>query len=62
MLMPQQSVYTKDNMSLLIDTAVFYRIVDPFQATYIVNDIIQSLFQMTVVTLRTICGEYVILC
>ncbi len=60
--MPQQSVYSKDNMSVFIDTAVFYRIIDPYKATYIVKDLVASLVQITFVTLRTICGEYVNFC
>ena len=56
--MHKQSVYTKDNMSLLIDTVLFYRIVDPYRATYIVKDILASVMQLTFVTLRTVCGEY----
>jgi regulator of protease activity HflC (stomatin/prohibitin superfamily) len=54
--MPKQSVYTKDNMSVFIDTALFFRITDTYKATYIVKDILASLMQMTFVTLRTICG------
>lgn len=54
--MPQQSVYTKDNMSVFIDNALFYRIIDPFKATYIVKDVVASLIQINYVTLRTICG------
>jgi len=54
--MPKQSVYTKDNMSVFIDTALFYRVIDTYKATYIVKDIVSSLMQMTFVTLRTICG------
>lgn len=57
--MQKQTVYTKDNMSVLIDTVVFYRIVNPFRATYIVKDILASVIQLTFVTLRTIGGEYV---
>ncbi len=54
--MPNQLVYTKDNMSVTIDTTLFYRIVDAYKATYIVNDVVQSVSQMTFVTMRTICG------
>lgn len=54
--MPKQSIYTKDNMSVSIDTCLFYRIVDPFKATYIVKDILASIMQLTFVTLRTVCG------
>ena len=54
--MPKQSIYTKDNMGVWIDTALFYRIIDPFRATYVVRDIVSSLLQINYVTLRTICG------
>ena len=54
--MPKQSIYTKDNMSVAIDTCLFYRITDPFKATYIVKDILASIMQLTFVTLRTVCG------
>lgn len=57
--MHKQSVYTKDNMSLQIDTVLFYRIIDPYRATYVVKDILASVMQLTFVTLRTVCGEYV---
>lgn len=57
--MRKQSIYTKDNMSVYIDTSLFYRVVDPFKATYIVSDPLESVMQLTYVTLRTICGEYV---
>lgn len=54
--MPKQSIYTKDNMSVFIDTALFYRVVDPYKATYIVSDVLASIMQLTFVTLRTVCG------
>ena len=41
--MRNQIVYTKDNISVDIDTAVFYRIIDVYKSTYIVRDIAQSL-------------------
>lgn len=58
--MQKQTVYTKDNMSVQIDTVLFYRIINPFRATYVVKDILASIIQLTFVTLRTIGGEYVI--
>lgn len=57
--MRNQIVYTKDNISVDIDTSVFYRIIDAYKSTYIVKDIAQSLSEMTFVTMRTICGAYV---
>ena len=57
--MRNQVIYTKDNISVDIDTSLFYRIVDAYKATYVVKDVVQSVTQMTYVTMRTICGEYV---
>lgn len=54
--MQKQTVYTKDNMSIAIDTVLFFRIIDPFRATYVVKDILASVMQLTFVTLRTVCG------
>ena len=54
--MRNQIVYTKDNISVDIDTAVFYRIIDVYKASYIVKDIVQSLSEMTFVTMRAISG------
>ena len=54
--MYNQIVYTKDNISVDIDTAIFYRIIDVYKASYIVKDIVQSLSEMTFVTMRAISG------
>ena len=54
--MHNQIVYTKDNISVDIDTAIFYRIIDVYKASYIVKDIVQSLSEMTFVTMRAISG------
>lgn len=58
--MPNQVVYTKDNISVDIDTAIFYRVIDAYRSTYRVKDLARSLAEMTFVTMRTICGEYVL--
>ena len=54
--MRNQVIYTKDNISVDIDTSLFYRVVDAYKATYIVKDIVESVSQMTYVTMRTVCG------
>lgn len=54
--MRNQIIYTKDNISVNIDTSLFYRIVDAYKATYIVKDVLESVCQMTYVTMRTVCG------
>jgi regulator of protease activity HflC (stomatin/prohibitin superfamily) len=54
--MRQQKVYTKDNIGVVIDTVCFYRVIDPFKANYVVNDLVASIMQITYVSLRVVCG------
>ena len=54
--MPNQAVFTKDNILVTIDTVCFYRVVDPVKASFIVNDLLQSVVEITFVTLRIVCG------
>ncbi|MCB0369464.1 MAG: hypothetical protein KDD45_08445 [Bdellovibrionales bacterium] len=48
---------TKDNITVDIDTCVYYRIVHPKVAFYKIADIVISVAEVTYATLRTICGE-----
>ncbi len=58
--MPKQRVYSKDNMSIVIDSTLFYRVVDVYCSTYLVRDVLHNIMELTFVTLRTICGEYIL--
>lgn len=53
----RQLILTKDNITVNIDTSVYYRVVDPKIAYYTVESIMQSVAEVTYATLRTICGE-----
>ena len=53
----RQLILTKDNITVNIDTCVYYRIVDAKLAYYTVENIMQSVAEVTYATLRTICGE-----
>ncbi|KRX00042.1 hypothetical protein PPERSA_07239 [Pseudocohnilembus persalinus] len=53
----KQSVLTKDNLTVWIDAVVYYRVVEPKKMCYRIVNIQQSVEQITVSTLRTICGE-----
>jgi erythrocyte band 7 integral membrane protein len=53
----RQLILTKDNITVNIDTCVYYRIVDAKLAYYSVESIMQSVSEVTYATLRTICGE-----
>ncbi|KJS20052.1 MAG: peptidase [Clostridiaceae bacterium BRH_c20a] len=52
-----QSVITSDNVSMLIDTVVYYRITDPFKSTYEISDLIQAIRYLTTTTLRDVIGR-----
>jgi regulator of protease activity HflC (stomatin/prohibitin superfamily) len=53
----RQLILTKDNITVNIDTCVYYRIVDPKIAFYTIANITLSVAEVTYATLRTICGE-----
>ncbi len=52
-----QSVITKDNVTMQIDTVVFYQVTDAKLFTYGVNDPISAIENLTATTLRNIIGE-----
>ena len=52
-----QPVITKDNVTMLIDTVVFYQITDPKLYTYGVENPIMAIENLTATTLRNIIGD-----
>ena len=54
---PPQPVITKDNVTMQIDTVVFYRIFDAKMYSYGVVNPIMALNNLTATTLRNIIGE-----
>ena len=54
---PPQPVITKDNVTMQIDTIVFYQITDPKLYTYGVENPIIAIENLTATTLRNIIGE-----
>ena len=54
---PPQPVITKDNVTMKIDTVVFYKIYDPKLFTYGVENPVMALESLTATTLRNIIGE-----
>ncbi|MEI2811509.1 MAG: SPFH domain-containing protein [Nocardioides sp.] len=53
---PPQSVLTKDNLSVSIDTVLYFQVTDPVAATYEVTNYILAVEQLTQTTLRNIVG------
>jgi len=55
---PRQMVMTKDNVSVDIDSIVYWHIIDPFVAAFQVNNVGEALKQRTMTTLRDTIGFY----
>lgn len=54
---PPQPVITKDNVTMQIDTVIFYRIVDPKLFAYGVERPMMAIENLTATTLRNIIGD-----
>ena len=54
---PPQPVITKDNVTMQIDTVVFFQITDPKLYTYGVNNPLAAIENLTATTLRNIIGS-----
>lgn len=54
---PPQTVITKDNVQVQIDTIIFYQVVGPEQATYGISDYVFGVRNITTATMRQIIGK-----
>lgn len=54
---PPQPVITKDNVTMQIDTVIFFQITDPKQYAYGVENPIAAIENLTATTLRNIIGD-----
>lgn len=54
---PPQPVITEDNLTVSIDTVVYFQITDAVAATYEIANYIQAVEQLTMTTLRNIAGS-----
>ena len=53
---PPQPVITADNLTVNIDTVIYFQVTDPRAATYEIANYIQAVEQLTVTTLRNVVG------
>lgn len=53
---PPQPVITKDNVSIQVDTAVYYKVFDPKLYTYGVENAVNAMALLTATTMRNIIG------
>lgn len=55
--LPPQSVITRDNVMVNVDSVVYWQITDPIKSTYEVNDLVGSLVQLTFTGMRSVIGK-----
>jgi len=54
---PPQPVITKDNVTMMIDTVVYFQVTDAFKYTYEIANPILAIENLTATTLRNIVGD-----
>lgn len=54
---PSQSAITKDNISLVVDGVLYFRVLDPYKATYGVDDYVFAVTQLAQTTMRSELGK-----
>ncbi len=54
---PPQGVITKDNVTITIDTVVFYQITDPAKAVYEIENLQKGIAYLAITTIRDIVGK-----
>ncbi|HNX92731.1 MAG TPA: SPFH domain-containing protein [Syntrophomonas sp.] len=52
-----QPVITKDNVTMMIDTVIYYQVTDPFRYTYEIANPIMAIDNLAATTLRNIVGD-----
>jgi regulator of protease activity HflC (stomatin/prohibitin superfamily) len=52
-----QPVITRDNVTILVDSIIYWQITDPVKAVYEVNDLIGGIIQLTITAMRNVIGE-----
>ena len=52
-----QSVTTKDNVTVRVDSCLYWKVVDPFQASFLISNVRQALMERTQTILRHVFGS-----
>ncbi len=55
--LPLQPVITKDNVTIAVDSIVYWQITDPTKAVYEVGDLTGGIMQLTLTAMRNVIGE-----
>ncbi len=55
--LPPQPVITRDNVTINVDSVVYWQITDPIKAVYEVTDLVGGIVQLTITGMRAVMGE-----
>ncbi len=55
--LPPQPVITRDNVTINVDSVVYWQITDPTKAVYEVADLVGGIVQLTITGMRSVMGE-----
>ena len=55
--LPPQPVITRDNVTIHVDSVVYWQITDPVKAVYEINDLVGGIVQLTITGMRAVMGE-----
>src|SRR5436853_3449772 len=55
--LPPQPVITRDNVTIHVDSVVYWQITDPVKAVYEMNDLLGGIIQLTITGMRAVMGD-----
>lgn len=55
--MPPQPVITRDNVTIHVDSVVYWQITDPTKSVYEVADLVGAIVQLTITGMRAVMGD-----
>jgi regulator of protease activity HflC (stomatin/prohibitin superfamily) len=55
--LPPQSVITRDNVMVNVDSVIYWQITDPFKSAYEIADLVGSIVQLTFTGMRSVIGK-----
>jgi regulator of protease activity HflC (stomatin/prohibitin superfamily) len=55
--LPPQPVITRDNVTIQVDSVIYWQITDPIKSVYEVSDLVGGIIQLTITAMRNVIGE-----
>jgi regulator of protease activity HflC (stomatin/prohibitin superfamily) len=51
-----QPVITRDNVTIMVDSVIYWQVTDPIKAVYEVSDLVGGIIQLTITAMRNVIG------